>query len=704
MIRVLAIFLGSFLSFGVQPLVGKTLLPAFGGMASVWVTCLASFQCLLLVGYFYAHWLGRNGVRPRQLSAHVILLIIAAVWLVAVAFVGGSLARFSASIPVPAAGAVVAVLLLVAIPYVLLSANASLVQTLAGGDYRLYAVSNLGSFAGLFASPLVAEPFLSISAQWLVLAVGIVFYAAMLLKMKGNTRDSTDATESGSEASESRLPVSSLLPDKALWLVIPAVSCFFLNAVTAYLTSDVAPIPLVWAIVLGIYLLSYVIGFAKWGELVLPLWLILAVVSGFTCIYGLSVGTSSSERFIWNFPAILSFLLFACTALHAALCRARPCGRLLTRYNLCIAAGGAVGGAVGGLAMPVLTSEILEYPLSIAIVLLLSLSLVKVDGYVRVIEEVISVKVPGTWLKHGLGGIFLIAVVMLGHNWKNADGGNVLAKGRTFYGAWLVRSDIAHGADGRDYPVYIFSHGGTAHGVESVDEEFRHEGTAYYGPKGAGLAFDFARERGEATNVSLRCGIIGLGIGTMAHWGRPGDFLRFYEICPSVADVAEHGPWFNFMRECQSQRETVIGDARQALEAEEREGAPKYDMFAVDAYSGDSIPMHLMTAEAFDLYRSRLEDDGVLALHISNWHIDLLPVAKAAAKRLGWTCTIIPSSAGRFTFPAVWAFIAPKAPKVPDDLNWVNLTSIDDIPLPTDAKSSILPYLKLDALFSLKED
>lgn len=701
MIRVLTIFIGSFLAFGVQPLVGKTLLPAFGGMASVWVTCLTAFQFLLLVGYFYAHRLGHDGaISRRSLSVHVGLLFCAAVWLAAVAFLNEFLAHWAASFPVPALGAIAAVLVLVAIPYVLLSANASVVQTIAGGNYRLYAVSNLGSFAGLFAYPFVAEPFLSIQAQWIALSVGTAVYAVALLLMRNGGAipegSISPVREAASVESNPAYPAY-------YWLLIPAVSCFLLNAATAYLTSNVSPIPLVWAIVLGIYLLSYVIGFAKWGELLLPLWIVLSIASGFTCIYGISVGASSTERFLWNFPAILSFLLFACTALHTALCRARPAGKKLTRFNLCLAAGGAVGGAVSGLAMPLLASDIIEYPVALVVTLGVLLSLTKPAAVAKVCDEIFSFKLTDEWIRRIGIAVLVVSAIATHRSWQAANTG-VVMHGRSFYGAWHVKEDVGRTADGHNYPVYIFSHGGTAHGLQSKEEAFRNEGTAYYGPHGAGLAFDFARDMSGSQDKALRCGIIGLGIGTMAHWGQPGDFLRFYEICPLVTDLAENGTYFNFVKNCKSQYETVVGDARQALEVEERENAPKYDMFAVDAYSGDSIPLHLMTAEAFDLYRSRLKDDGLLALHITNWHIDLLPVAKAAAKRLGWTCTIIPSSGGRFTFPAVWAFISKKPVSIPNDMNWIDLNSVDDKPLPTDAKGSILAYLKFKSLFSLKED
>lgn len=699
MIRILTIFLGSFLSFGVQPLVGKTLLPAFGGMASVWVTCLTAFQFLLLVGYFYAHLLGRDGnVRRRSLVAHVALLFVAAAWLVAVAFLNDPLSRCAAAISIPALGAVVAVLMLVSVPYVLLSANASVVQTLAGGDYRLYAVSNLGSFAGLFAYPFVAEPFLSIQGQWLTLAIGVILYAVALMSMCGSCFAVQDGKSESSTATDT--PSATAYPSY-FWLVIPVVSCFLLNAVTAYLTSNVAPIPLVWVIVLGIYLLTYVIGFAKWGELLLPLWLGLAVISGFVCIYGLAVGANSTQRFLWNFPASLLFLLFACTALHAALCRARPVGRMLTRYNLCIAAGGAVGGALSGLAMPLIASDIVEYPIALVVAIGTLLALMNPAAISKAFAEVFSSSVPVDWIRRG-GVVLLVVAAVVTHNRWKASNGAVVTRGRTFYGAWQVKEDIARAADGRNYPVYIFSHGGTAHGMQPVEEVFRDEPTTYFGPQAGGLALNLARK--ITPSGKLNCGIIGLGIGTMAYWGQEGDDIRFYEICPSVTDLAKNGKWFNFVRNSKARVETIPGDARQALEAEAAANAPKYDMFTVDAYSGDSIPMHLMTAEAFDLYRSRLKDGGLLALHITNWHIDLLPVAKAAAKHLGWNCVIIPSSGGRFTFPAVWAFISQKPLELPEDLPWINLDSVADKPLPTDGKGSILTYLNLKSLFSLKED
>ena len=680
----ITIFLGSFLSFSVQPLVGRTLLPVFGGMASVWVTCLAAFQLLLLGGYWYAHLMGRGGetgTHPAALSGfkcHLALLLVGASWIAGVAVWHREMVEWTAGVGVPAIGALAAVAILVGGPYLLLCANASIVQVLAGGNYRLYAVSNAGSFIGLLAYPLLFELFLSVQAQWTLLALLMVGYAGMLWACGAKSKyDETSTTADEAAVRQHGDRLSALL-----WFILPAAGCFLLNAVTAHLTSNVVPIPLMWVVLLGLYLASYVVGFSSWGERLLLLWLFLGFATVMGAAWAISVGINNVVRFCWNIALVPLCLFFCCTALHAWLCKVRPGSGMLTRYNLCIALGGAVGGVTSSIVAPLVFRWPVEYP--IALVAVAGLCVV---GMRREAMRLFKESGPWWWPWAAVCAVLALVVVR-----EVQERRGMLMEGRTFYGAWRVGLETVANQHGKRYELYTFKHGGTMHGFEPVNKFYREgEGTSYYGPKTAGMMFEMAR--GGNTNKVLNVGIVGLGIGTMACYGKDGDRIRFYEICPQVTDVAVNGPWFDFVRNSAAEVVVVSGDARKSLEAERASNAEPYDVLVVDAYSGDSIPMHLITREAFDLYVARLKPGGMLALHISNWNIDLLPVVKAAAKHLGWNIDVVVTQGDVFTLPTEWAFVTEQKQVFPAGTFRQHMNKVRDAELPSDAKGSLLPFV-----------
>ena len=695
------IFLGSCLAFCVQPMVARTLLPHFGGGASVWVTCLATFQMLLLAGYWYAHRLAGGGSRcdHRLESAarvrmrfHLGLLLASAVWLGCMAVWGGKVAKaLSGFCGAPAVNVTLAVLSMVGPAYVLLSSNASLVQSLAGGDYRLYSVSNLGSFAGLFAHPLVLEPFVPVCAQWALLAAGALAYAILLrwCDMSGmedekdfSHVDRVDEPSSSTPAlQQSNNQTIKQSKNKALlWLLLPAAGCFLLNAATAHTTANIAPLPLVWAVFLGAYLLSWAVGFSARGEYLLPVWTALGILSAAGCAFQ----GNSVQLAVWpvamRFALALSLVFFGCCALHARLCRLRPGGAVLTRYNLFLALGGAAGGMLSGIVAPLVFDSVLEWP--VAVVGCAALLLWGVRPW--------ATRVVG-W--YGVAAVF--AAIVLG-----AVGGELsarrgdLARGRSFYGAWRVYADTMHNQYGKEVKAYCFRHGGTLHGLEPAENIYREDGaTVYYGPRGGGLAF--ACHAGYTAGRPVRAGLVGMGVGTMAWYGRRGDAFRFYEICPQVAKMAMDGPWFDFVRNSKANVEVQIGDARQLLEKERTRNEAKWDVLVVDAYSGDSIPVQLMTEEAFRLYKDRLAPGGVLALHLSNWHVDLVPAAKAAAAMLGMKCVVTSTPGRGFTSASTWALLSDVEVSLPEGVEEIPLESIREARLPTDGRGGLLPFVRI---------
>ena len=692
------IFLGSFLVFCVQPMAARTLLPHFGGTSAVWVTCLAVFQALFLAGYWYAHRLVGGGTLsrhalPGRLKCHLSLLIVAAAWLGCVAAWGGCVAgAFSGFRVPPSAGVALALLALAGPSYLLLSANASLVQSLSGGDYRLYAVSNLGSFAGLFAYPLALEPWVPVGAQWAALAGGMAVYVGMLRRCAGGRGTApVDAVADTAEGvvgdcgqldltlSADRQTVNRLL-SAAEWLVIAALSTFLLNAATAQLTVNIAPLPLVWAVLLGVYLLSWTVGFTRWGERLERVWATLAAVSLVAVVLVHRPSETTSASLARELAAGVGVLFFGCSALHAHLCSTRPSGAELTRFNLMIAVGGAAGGVLSGIAAPLVFDSILEWPLALV-------------AFAAWCAWLAARRLPSSRKAGIMSLVAVMAYATMVWAMVGGDRAGDLARGRSFYGPWRVYERDLPTRDGRQrYRVLHFRHGGTVHGFEPVAEVDRGAATCYYAPENGGLAFSM--HPGYASGRPVRAGLVGMGVGTMAWYGRAGDLFRFYEICPQVAEMAVNGPWFDFVRNSKAQVEVKVADARKALEAERAADEPKWDVLAVDAYSGDSIPIHLLTQEAFRLYRDRLAPGGMLALHISNWHTDLVPLAKAAAKYLGMECKVVCARGGRFSLVATWALLTEKPVELPPETQVIGLEQIRDAEVPTDAKGSLIGFVR----------
>ena len=366
------IFLGAFLVFGVQPLIGRTLLPVFGGTAAVWVVCLCSFQLLLLGGYFYAHMLGGSRERRgRAFIVHLVLLFVSAAWVCAVAFTKRDLLFWAGSGGCAALEVLVCVLALVGVPYVLLSANSSLVQVLAGGEYRLYSVSNAGSLAGLLAYPFVFEPYVSLASQWLGFGVGIAIYALLLGLLA--RRQGVETTGQQGESAIGRQDNGATERQEHShawwpWFAIPAVTCFLLNAVTTHLTLDVMPFPLLWVVLLALFLLSYVIGFSDRGAAFSRAmgWAVPPLVLCAVLVFSAEV---RGAMFFLDLLACLLLVFAGCTFLHGRLYSLRPDGSRLTRFYLFNALGGAVGGVLTGLVAPLVFDSILEYPIALVLVL-----------------------------------------------------------------------------------------------------------------------------------------------------------------------------------------------------------------------------------------------------------------------------------------------------------------------------------------------
>ncbi len=704
----LALFFGSFLLFGIQPMLGRALLPSFGGSAAVWTVCLAAYQVLLLFGYGYAHLLaGRSARTQRRL--HIALLGVAVLWTLAFAALRLTLRSRLGDFPVPSLEVLGCVLVFAGLPYVLLSANSTLIQawlaraTHAQGGvveseserhasravYKLYAVSNLGSLLGLLVYPFILEPFVSLNAQWYGFAACLLIYTILLAVVARNTQ-SPGGEVHGSrfsgcegEPSDLRPPTSDLpaaLTRPWLWFALPALSTFLLNAVTAHLSTDVTPVPMMWVLLLTAFLLSYVIGFSKAGEGGLIVWAIVAVLV-LAAAAGVS-GMTGGGGFLPNLICGVLTVLLGCTFLHAWLYRVRPHAAQLTHFYLGIAAGGAAGGVCASLVAPVLFSRVWEYPLGLI-------------GLCAACAWLIR-----TWDHAELKGLnrFLLGVAAVTVLWTvNAalkSSANVVLRQRNFYGCLRVERERRESSLGESVVLASLIHGETLHGLQAQDRFNRRKPTTYFAEGGGGLSFTSHPKYADHTQP-MNVGIIGLGAGTLACYGRTNDLYRFIEINPQVIAIASDTNYFSFVADCAARVDLVQADARKQLEKERAAQAPLYDVLVVDAYSGDSVPSHLATREAFQLYVDRLAPDGILAIHISNWNIDLAPLCKAAAADFNLQLSGVISPQTPLATVAHWVFLthAP-LPIGHDGCRRIDWAQVLNVRLPTDERGSLLSLIR----------
>jgi spermidine synthase len=631
------IFVGSFLLFQIQPMIAKMILPWFGGSAAVWITCMLFFQCALLLGYLYAHLLAqRLGVRSQAL-VHV-LLAAGGLLLLPV----GPAPSWK---PLGPEDPILHILALLAasigLPYVVLSATSPLLQAwyarrnAAGLPYRLFALSNLASLLGLVAYPFLVEPNLTLGAQSRLWSAGYALFVLLTLAAAAaGLRRGGAAPLPAPEG-----PVAGPEPtaaDRALWLAWSGCGVVLLLSVTNHLTQNVAPVPFLWILPLGLYLLSFILCFNLEQAYIRSIYLgpIAIVLVGMS----FAILRYNSTTPLGLVLGVFSACLFGgCMFCHGELSRRKPSPRHLTGYYLMIALGGALGGVLVGVAAPLLFRGTLELPLAVAACAALLVFVHRREGRANLALAAAT----------GL----VVATVMAWHVYDY--GSDAVAMGRNFYGSLRVKLSNA----GTDYESRVLVHGTVAHGVQFTDPSLRAVTTAYYGPaSGAALALKSLGER------PLRVGLVGLGVGTLAAYSRPGDVYRFYEINPMVETFARSE--FTFLADAAATVAVVPGDARLALE---READQRYDVLVVDAFSGDAVPAHLLTIEAMRLYFRHLAPEGVLALHLSNNHLDLIPVADALVRALGKHALLVDSEPEQEeVFGAKWVLVASAPLQAPE--------------------------------------
>jgi hypothetical protein len=629
-------------------MMGRYILPWFGGGPAVWTGCLLFFQTCLLAGYAYAHWLGSRPNVGSQVRVHVVLLAASLLFLPiaprADLWKPGSNADSTAD---PLIRILILLTVTVGGPYMLLSSTAPLLQRwFTLGDsrkspWRLYALSNFGSFLALLGYPFAIEPFIRLRTQGWTWSGCYLLFAAACAFVAWRVHSAPGAQAAPNPEVEAAAPPDALTV--LFWLGLSTCGSILLVATTNQISEDIAVSPFLWVAALAIYLLTFVLAFESDRFYPRTLFAIAAGIAapGACMLQAASISLSLRLQLVLYLAA--EFVV--CMLCQGELARSRPSPRHLTKFYLTIAAGGALGGAFVALLAPRIFTEFSEYPIGLAGACLLGfVGWLRTGALSQWTSRNLAVRLPLMALL--IGG--LTAAV------ATATGGKpgALASVRNFYGILRVmeRKD-------NNGPFRELQHGRTRHGIEYLDTSKRDWPTSYYGPhSGIAIALN------ALPQPNRRIAVVGLGAGTLAAWARAGDTFRFYEINPAVEPIANS--WFWYLRDSHARSEVVLGDARVELGRELAAGQSQdFDLIAVDAFSGDSIPMHLLTAECADIYRGRLSPGGVLALHISNRVLNLDPVARGMARYLGWPAVQIISADDTQTGESSshWVLITPDA-------------------------------------------
>ncbi|MEO8369432.1 MAG: fused MFS/spermidine synthase [Candidatus Solibacter sp.] len=618
------ILASSLLLFLVQPIMTKAILPWFGGSSGVWTSAMLFFQAFLLLGYAYAHFTTRYLSPRRQMWLHVALLAVSLSLLPVAA--SPALKPDSSSQPIPRILAILA--LSVGFPYFLLSATGPLLQRwYARRDgsvfpYRFFAVSNLGSLAALLLYPFAIEPVISVRRQLDLWSAAYAAVVALLIcaAFLGSPRS---APAADSEAAADPAPVAPPLAERLRWIALAACPSAMWLGIATEISQNVAPIPLLWILPLAIYLLSFILTFDRQGwyrprvyRIILPLaWILMGFgISRLSIVIPL-VATIS----------ILCVVLFVCCMFcHGELAARKPDPSQLTGYYLMLSIGGALGGLFVALAAPLIFDRYLELPIAIVGCVLLAVALLYHLPRRRLMRlAVIS--------------LLAFVVAVQAGNYKYGDRMRV----RNFYGALHITDTGA-----APNTLRTLLNGAIDHGSQFLAPEKARAASTYYGPQsGAALAI-----RAPHTGPR-RVGFIGLGAGTLAAYGERGDIYRFYELNPAVIALARTE--FHYLRDCPCEITVVPGDGRLALE---REPPQNFDVLVVDAFNGDSIPVHLLTREAFTSYMRHLRPSGILAVHVTNRYLDLTPVVQslAAERQLETRFVVNPEDPAANIYSAAW--------------------------------------------------
>ncbi len=614
----LTIFVSAFLLFLIQPVIAKQILPWFGGSAAVWTTCLVFFQCALLAGYFYSDWTTRRLTVKQQAWLHIVLTLIALVLLPIIP----DAAWKPQGDEQPSLRILMLLAATIGLPYFLLATTSPLVQAWfaraypGASPYRLFALSNFASMLALLGYPFFIEPWVATRQQAVGWSAGFGLFALLIAASAWfglRTARAEASMEAGGAASGAAPPAPDW-SEKLLWVSFSALGSILLLAVSNHLTQNISSIPLLWIVPLVLYLITFILCFdAKEGRtgwyqraLFLPLLAVAILAMSWTL-----ADKDMHFRLYWQIGLFLAGLFIACMVCHGELVAHKPHPAHLTQFYLMVSVGGAMGALLVGVVAPLTLPAYFELEIGIVLVA----ALVTLSLWRRMHWSVMAVGVLVTGASIA-GAIYTVAQFRE----------DVVVMSRNFYGTLRVKE---YNPPDVEYRKRSLVHGAILHGDQYMDPPYNRSATTYY-KAASGIGRILLLKEKQRPEVARRIGVIGLGTGTIATYGNKGDVMRFYDINPDVVTIARRD--FTYLKDSDATIEISLGDARLNLE---REPPQNFDVLAIDAFSSDSIPVHLITLEAVAIYEKHLKPDGVIAFHVSNRFLDLKPVIQQIAEKRG---------------------------------------------------------------------
>jgi len=657
-LHALTIALSAFLLFLVQPIIARQILPWFGGSAAVWTTCMVFFQVVLLAGYFYSDFVIRKLTPRKQAIVHTTLLLASALCLPITA--AESLKPTGASHPIT--DILWLLTLTIGLPYLMLATTGPLVQAWFTREfssarvYRLYALSNLASMTALIAYPPLIEPYAEGETQSIGWSVAYIAFAVLAIAAAWRGARLSNAAPASQPSHTTRdVPASTMAAAppaagaQAMWLLLAGLGSVLLLAITTHITQNVASIPFLWVLPLALYLITFILCFDGEGWYRPALMRPLAVIACAVMLAGLTLrfGDAGLQRGLipirYAVPLYAVGLFLTCMFVHGELVARKPSPAHLTRFYLMVSLGGAIGGLLVGIAAPLLFSWYWELPIALTIVAALGVTLSATTTSQQ------TGRTPHLAIKL-VGLLAVVGCATLLGDYVGWIRGEMREVSRNFYGTLRVRAVEGQG------PLQArrqLLHGEILHGEQFTDPSRRTEPTTYYGPQ-SGIGKLITAQQAARGSTPLRVGLIGVGIGTLATYGRTGDVFRLYELNPAVFELARSQ--FTYVSDSAAQIQEVLGDARLMLE---RENPQRFDVLAVDAFSSDSIPVHLLTREALAVYRRHLAEQGAVAFHVTNRYLDLKGVVRRLADETGMQAVLISDepAASHHTYRSDWIIL-----------------------------------------------
>ncbi len=634
MLYLVIIFLSAFLLFQVQPLIAKLILPLFGGGAAVWTGCLLFFQAFLLLGYLYAHLLSKLKTVKLQFASHAIVLLVSMLFIPI-----GLNQTIEVQQSEPLNGILTLLVLSIGLPYFLLSSTGPLIQRWLSvryanqpdfTPYRLYSLSNIGSLLALLSYPFVFESSFLLSEQLTLWSVtyGVLVLCLLWFCYQSFRLDLSGVSQEPSELSTSDINLKTPRYDWLLWLALSAIGVVLLVSITNAMTQNIPPVPFLWILPLSLYLITFIISFHSPKWYVRWYWYAFFILSSFAGLLMFFIGSQFdiiSQVLIYS-----AILLSSCMICHGELVRIKPNTERLTLFYLNMSVGGFLGSAFVAFVAQRLFDQYLEFPIAlVSVFVLLALCIWLLQAQSKGEQEKFSQAIASSSIVFAV--LLVVGFVSLNEKFKE----NTVELSRNFFGLLSVKDVDVNGVVERR-----LIDGTTSHGTQYIDEQLTQVPRSYY-RKDTGVALAL-----EHLFMSPRkhVGLIGLGAGTLAAYGKKGDTYTFYELNPNVERMARE--YFSYIDTSKADVRVKLGDGRVTLQRELESGDfALFDVLVIDAFSGDSIPAHLLTQEAFELYTARMKDEGIIAIHVSNSHLDLTPLVKSLADNISYSSLYVKTKA-----------------------------------------------------------